>query len=183
METIKTKELPITEPPISKEQIAQRLFEMGMEIRKDYSGRGIVLVPILNGAMMFCADLARQLAQFNQPVLGIEPIKVVSYKGRETTGVLNFELDISPEKTEGKEVLIVEDIADTGLTLNGIFCHFKEYKNPSGLRVACLLSKPSRRRVEVPIDYLGFNIPDVWVEGYGLDTDGQNRHLPYISVR
>lgn len=161
---------------ISKEDIQKRIQELGEQITKEYDGEELVVVGVLNGAFMFVADLIREI---KTPV-HLEFMAVSSYEGTKSTGEIKVNLDLK-ESISGKNVLIVEDIVDTGLTvktLRGIL----QQKGPKSLRLASLLYKPSRNVHKVAIDYLAFEIEDKFVIGYGLDFDGKFRELPYIGV-
>ncbi|EQC46748.1 hypoxanthine phosphoribosyltransferase [Bacteriovorax sp. BSW11_IV] len=161
---------------ISEEEISKRISELGAKITNDYAGEELVVVGVLNGAFMFVADLIRKI---NVPVR-LEFMAVASYSGTESTGEIKVNLDLK-ESIRGKNVLVVEDIVDTGLTiktLRGIL----QQKGPKSLRLASLLYKPARNIHKVEIDYLAFEIEDRFVIGYGLDFDGKYRELPYIGV-
>ena len=160
---------------INETRIEKRLDEMAKEINKDYEGKEIVLVGILKGSVVFMVELAKRL----KPKVQFEFMEVSSYEGIESTGKVKIVKDIK-DSIEGKDVLIVEDIIDTGITLTFL----KEYlqlKNPKSLKIATLLSKPSRRIKELAVDYIGFRIEDKFVEGYGLDYNQNYRNLPYIG--
>ena len=162
---------------ISEEKIAERVKELAKQISRDYQGKTVHLVCVLKGAYTFLADLARAM---EIPVT-LDFLAVSSYgKGTSTTGQVQVTKDLDTS-LEGMDVLIVEDIADTGLTLRYLYNMLKA-RNPSSLKVVALLSKPSRRTVEVPVDYVGFEIPDRFVVGYGLDVDQRYRNLPYIAA-
>ena len=162
---------------ISEEKIAERVKELAKQISRDYQGKTVHLVCVLKGAYTFLADLARAM---EIPVT-LDFLAVSSYgKGTSTTGQVQVTKDLDTS-LEGMDVLIVEDIADTGLTLRYLYNMLKA-RNPSSLKVVALLSKPSRRTVEVPVDYVGFEIPDRFVVGYGLDVDQKYRNLPYIAA-
>ncbi|MCR4397939.1 MAG: hypoxanthine phosphoribosyltransferase [Firmicutes bacterium] len=162
---------------VDAESIGRRVRELGARISKDYEGKEIVAVGILKGAVIFLSDLARSLdCRVKFDFMGVS-----SYgTSTRTSGVVRITKDLD-ESVEGRHVLIVEDIVDTGLTLN----YLKEVlkaRNPASLRVCSLLDKPSRRKVPVTIDYVGFEIPDAFVVGYGLDFNGLYRHFPFICV-
>jgi len=171
----------VREVLITEEQIKNRVRELAGEIHKRYSGQHLVLVMILKGAFIFGADLARELGRLNQD-LSVEFVQVSSYgAATESSRDPLLLLDVSDEKIKDQNVLIVEDIVDSGYTLNFLLRHFGEKADSIG--IAALLSKPSRREVDVPIDFLGFEIGNVWVEGYGIDTADEFRQLPYIAAR
>lgn len=161
---------------ISEEQIAARVKELAQMINRDYAGKEVILVCVLNGSFIFCADLIRQI---KVPVQ-VEMVSLSSYEGMESSGQVSFRLDVK-QSLVGKNVIIVEDIVDTGLTISFLLKHMK-LKNLASLKLCSLLLKRARLKIEVPIDYLGFDIEDKFVIGYGLDYDGRYRELPYIGV-
>jgi hypoxanthine phosphoribosyltransferase len=162
---------------LSAEQIGVRVRELGAQITKDYADRRLVLVSVLKGSFLFTADLARCI---DLP-LRVEFLGVRSYgEGTSTTGVVQITHDLS-RPIEGDDILVVEDIVDTGLTISHLLQLFGT-RMPSSVKVCALLHKPARSRVEVPIDYLGFTIEDKFVVGYGLDWAERYRNLPYIGV-
>lgn len=160
---------------INEARIAKRLDEMAKKIDEDYKGKEIVLIGILKGSVVFMVELAKRLKSKVQ----FEFMEVSSYSGIETTGKVKISKDIK-ESIEGKDVLIVEDIIDTGITLTFLVDYLK-LKNPNSLKIATLLSKPSRRIKELEVEYLGFQIEDKFVVGYGLDYNQNYRNLPYIG--
>jgi hypoxanthine phosphoribosyltransferase len=168
----------VAEVLIGEEQIRQKVIELGARLSADYLGRELTLVSVLKGSLPFMADLMRAISI---PVT-IDLMEVSSYGGAatETSGLVRILKDLSAS-IEGRDVLIVEDIIDTGLTLNYLVRYLKG-KNPRSLRICTLLDKPARRLVEIPIDYRGFEIPDQFVVGYGLDYGERYRNLPYIGV-
>jgi hypoxanthine phosphoribosyltransferase len=172
--------MPLTQVStlLSAEQIAVRVRELGAQIAEDYADRRLVLVSVLNGSFVFTADLARAISLTN---LRIEFLGVRSYgEGTSSSGVVQITHDLA-RPIEGEDVLIVEDIVDTGLTI----AHLIELlgtRHPASLKVCSLLHKPARTKVEVPIHYLGFTIEDRFVVGYGLDWAERYRNLPYIGV-
>ncbi len=168
----------VAEVLIGEEQIRQKVIELGARLSADYLGRELTLVSVLKGSLPFMADLMRAISI---PVT-IDLMEVSSYGGTvtETSGLVRILKDLSAS-IEGRDVLIVEDIIDTGLTLNYLVRYLKG-KNPRSLRICTLLDKPARRLVEIPIDYRGFEIPDQFVVGYGLDFGERYRNLPYIGV-
>jgi hypoxanthine phosphoribosyltransferase len=161
---------------ISEEEIRARVAEMGRQITADYQGREIVLVGVLKGAFVFLSDLARAI---DLPMV-IDFLGVSSYgSSTTTTGVVRITRDLSWPITD-RDVLVVEDIIDTGLTMAYLLETFKT-RNPRSVKVATLLHKPARARKVVPIDYTGFQIEDKFVIGCGLDYDGRYRNLPYVA--
>jgi hypoxanthine phosphoribosyltransferase len=161
----------------SEDQIQQRIKELGAKINIDYENQELVVICVLKGAFVFCADLVRQI----QLPVSMEFVQVSSY-GDETTssGQCQLLLDLSGS-IEGKNVLIVEDIIDTGLTMKYLK-NLLQARNPKSIKVASLLYKPSNTVHETTIDYLAFEIEDKFVIGYGLDYAGLYRELPYIGV-
>jgi hypoxanthine phosphoribosyltransferase len=162
---------------INREEIDEAVTRLAREIRRDYQGKQPLLVGILKGSFMFMADLIRRL---DLP-LEIDFIKLSSYgAGKETSGKVRV---IQGLKTpvKGKDVLIIEDIVDTGITISFLFDYLRK-KKPASLRLCALTEKPSRRRVSLHIDYLGFTVPDKFLVGYGLDFDERFRNLPDIYV-
>ena len=172
---MRTPEVPVL---IDQHAIAARVAELAAEISRDYAGRGeLVLVGILKGAFIFLADLSRCLSVPRS----IEFIAVSSYeKGSVSSGAVRLVMDLR-EGIEGKHVLVVEDIVDTGRTLRYLLDLLRA-RRPASLRTCALVRKPERLELEVPIDYLGFDIPDAWVVGYGLDYAEQYRALPFIGT-
>lgn len=163
---------------LSAEQIAVRVQELGAQIIKDYADRRLVLVSVLKGSFVFTADLARAI---DIPHLRIEFLGVRSYgEGTSTSGVVQITQDLL-KPIEGEDVLIVEDIVDTGLTIAHLLELFKT-RHPASLKVCALLHKPARTKIQVPVDYLGFTIEDRFVVGYGLDWAERYRNLPFIGV-
>ena len=163
---------------ITEDQIRTRVAELGSQISADNAGRSLTLVSVLKGSLPFMADLMRAITI---PVR-IDLMEVSSYGGTatESSGLVRILKDLSSPIDE-RDVLIVEDIIDTGLTLNYLIRYLRG-KNPSSLRICTLLDKPARRLVEIPIDYRGFTIPDQFVVGYGLDYGEHYRNLPFIGV-
>src|ERR687896_442180 len=163
---------------ITEEQIRDKVRELGAQITTDYAATSVTLVSVLKGSLPFMADLMRAI---RVPVQ-IDLMEVSSYGGSatETSGLVRILKDLS-SSISGRDVLIVEDIIDTGLTLNYLLRYLRG-KNPRSLRICALLDKPARRLVEIPIDYLGFTIPDEFVIGYGLDFGEYYRNLPFIGV-
>ncbi|MGH2408027.1 MAG: hypoxanthine phosphoribosyltransferase [Candidatus Limnocylindrales bacterium] len=168
----------VAEVLITEDQIRIKVAELGARLNADYADRELTLVSVLKGSLPFMADLMRALTI---PVT-IDLMEVSSYGGMatETSGLVRILKDLS-SSIEGRDVLIVEDIIDTGLTLNYLVRYLRG-KGPRTLRICTLLDKPARRLVEIPIDYRGFEIPDRFVVGYGLDYGEHYRNLPYIGV-
>jgi hypoxanthine phosphoribosyltransferase len=163
-------------PLFTAEQISQRISALGAEIRRDFPTEPLMLIAVLKGAAPFLADLLRAL-----PGEVTYDFLAVSSYGSETktTGIVRILKDIDTQ-IEGKHVIIVEDIVDTGLTL-AYLLETLNVRHPAHLKVCCLLDKPARRQKEVPIDYRGFEIDDRFVVGYGLDWDEKYRNLPFIA--
>ena len=161
---------------ISEEKINKRLEELAKKIEEDYKDE-IVLISVLKGGVYFGIDLSKRITK-NEVILDF--VKASSYgDGEESSGNLDFTLDISTD-IKGKDVLIVEDIIDSGLTLNLLTKYLKQ-KQPRNLKICTLLNKEARRKYEVKVDYNGFDIEDKFVIGYGLDYKGKYRNLPYIG--
>lgn len=163
-------------PLFTVEQIQKRTRELAGQISRDYEGLEILSVGILKGAFMFFADIVR----FIQVPMSIDFLYASSYAKSRSTGEITIHLDLK-EDVHGRHVLLIEDIVDTGLTLNYIRDMMLK-RDPASLKICSLLNKQSRRQVDVPIDYIGYDIPDSYVVGYGLDYDNKFRNLPYISV-
>ena len=170
------KKYSFEEVLISKEQLAAKVAELGAQISKDYEGEELFLIGILKGSVPFMADLMRAIT------LDVEMdfMSVSSYgSGTTTSGVVRILKDLDSD-IAGKNVLIVEDIIDSGLTL----AYLKEYlakRNPKSIKIVTMLSKPARRKADLEADYTGFVIDDMFIVGYGLDIDQKYRNLPYIS--
>lgn len=161
---------------LTREEVEKRIKELAKEIEKDYCGKELLVIGLLKGSIMFMSDLIKEM---DLPVM-IDFMSVSSYSGTTSTGVINVlkDTDIS---VKDKDVLIVEDIIDTGLTLS----HVKkllEDRGAKSLKICTLLDKPSRRTIEMKGDYVGFEIPDEFVVGYGLDYDQHHRNLPYVGI-
>lgn len=163
---------------IHEKELRRRIIELGREISADYKDKDLVLIVILNGAMIFYADLIREIIPFSQSIW-VDSIAVSSYgMGTETSGTVKIKKDINID-INGRNVLLLEDIIDTGLTLKHIIEHLKKRK-PASLRSCVLLNKVERREAEVNLEYIGFDIPDKFVVGYGLDCAEEYRNLPNI---
>jgi hypoxanthine phosphoribosyltransferase len=167
---------PALDVLLTEQQIRDRVRALAREIRRDMPA-DLHLVAVLKGAFMFLADLVRHL----DGDVSLDFMAVSSYaNGTSSSGEVRLLKDLD-SSLEGRHVVVVEDIVDTGLTLNYLLEILKA-RNPRTLRTACLLSKPSRRLVDVAVDYVGFSIEDRFVVGYGLDYGGRYRQLPYIAV-
>ena len=163
---------------LAADKIAARVREMGAEIQRDYKDRRLVIVVVLKGSFVFAADLMRAIDMYN---LRIEFLGVRSYgEGTESTGVVQITSDLS-RPIEDEDVLLVEDIVDTGLTISYLL-DLLQTRKPRTLKVCALLHKPARARISVPIEYLGFTIEDKFVVGYGLDFAEKYRNLPFLGV-
>lgn len=162
---------------INEEKLQARISEVAKEISNDFKGEELVLICILKGAVYFAVDLSKKLT--NNTVM-LDFMKVSSYGNNlETTGKINFKLDTSID-IENKNVIIVEDIIDSGITLNYLYNYLKT-KNPKILKICVLLDKKERRQKEINIDYVGFEIQNKFVVGYGLDYEDKYRNLPYVG--
>jgi hypoxanthine phosphoribosyltransferase len=163
---------------ITEDQLHAKVRELGAQVSADYAGQAVTLVSVLKGSLPFMADLMRAI----EIPVQIDLMEVSSYGGAstESSGLVRILKDLS-SPIAGKDVLIVEDIIDTGLTLNYLLRYLRG-KGPNSLRICALLDKPARRLVEIPIDYTGFTIPDEFVVGYGLDFGEYYRNLPFIGV-
>ena len=162
---------------LSEDEIREKVRELGGKITADYKNSNLMLVTVLKGAVVFLADLMRQI---DVPA-EIDFMVVSSYgSGVKSSGVVKIVKDLDVPLA-GKDILIVEDILDSGLTLSYIK-ELLESRGPRSIRIATLLDKPSRRKVDLQADYIGFSVPDEFVIGYGLDYDEDYRNLPYIGV-
>jgi hypoxanthine phosphoribosyltransferase len=164
---------------LSADTIAARVRELGREISDRHRGEGVVLVAVLKGSFVFAADLARAID--DDVSVEVEFMSVRSYgDATESSGVVQITSDLT-RSIEGKRVIVVEDIVDTGLTMAYLLENLRT-RGPSSLEIASLLHKPARARIPVHVDYLGFTIDDVFVVGYGLDHAQRLRNLPYLGV-
>jgi hypoxanthine phosphoribosyltransferase len=162
---------------VSEEDLERRIGELGAEISRDYQGKDLILLGILKGAVLFLSDLVRRI----EIPAEVDFMAVASYgNATKSSGVVQILKDLE-EPIEGRDVLIVEDIVDTGLTLRYLHDTL-EGRNPRSLEVCALLAKPEALIVEVPVKYLGFEIPNEFVVGYGLDYQQRYRGLPYVGV-
>jgi len=170
-------EAAVTEVLIEPDSLQGRISELGEEISRDYTGRDLLLVGVLKGAVFFMSDLMRRLTIPCE----IDFMAISSYgDATDSSGVVRIlkDLDIN---IEGRDVLVVEDIIDSGLTLSYLMRNL-EAREPASLEVCALLTKPERREIEVPVRYVGFEIPNRFVIGYGLDFAERYRNLPYVGV-
>ena len=164
-------------PLLTEAQIRVRVQELGAQLTQDYAGKDLVVIGLLNGVFPFIADLVRAMDM----ELNVSFMQVASYGGgMEGTGEVHILKDLD-RGIRGRHALIVEDIVDTGLTLFKVGNLLKD-REPASLKVCTLLDKPSRRKVQVPVDYVGFTIEDHFVVGYGLDLDDKLRNLPFVGV-
>jgi hypoxanthine phosphoribosyltransferase len=162
---------------IDKDTLAARVAELGAEVSADYAGRDLLLIGVLKGAVFFMADLMRHLTVPCE----VDFMAISSYgDSTDSSGIVRIlkDLDIN---IEGRDVLVVEDIIDSGLTLSYLMRNL-ESREPASLEVCALLTKPERREIDVPVRYVGFEIPNRFVVGYGLDFAERYRNLPYVAV-
>lgn len=162
---------------LTEEEVNKRIKEIGAQVSRDYAGKTVHLICILKGGSFFMTELAKRITV---PV-SLDFMSVSSYGGEtKSSGIVKIVKDLD-ESIVGKDVLVVEDIVDSGRTLNYLLDLLKDRK-PNSVKLCTLLDKPDRRVVQVPVDYTGFEIPDEFVVGYGLDYDQRYRNLPYIGV-
>ena len=168
---------PIGEILVDEARLAERVRELGAEVSRDYAGRDLLLVGVLKGAVFFLSDLMRSL----EVQCEVDFMAVASYgSSTDSSGVVRILKDLDAS-IEGRDVLIVEDIVDSGLTLSYLLRTLSA-RNPASLEVCALLTKPERREVDLPARYVGFEIPDRFAIGYGLDHAERYRNLPYIAT-
>jgi len=170
-------EAAVVDVLIEEDALQRRIAELGEEISADYAGRDLLLVGVLKGAVFFMADLMRHLSIPCE----IDFMAISSYgEGTDSSGVVRIlkDLDIN---IDGRDVLVVEDIIDSGLTLSYLMRNL-EAREPASLEICALMTKPERREIEVPVRYVGFEIPNRFVIGYGLDFGERYRNLPYVGV-
>lgn len=167
----------IKEILFTEDQLAEKVAELGARITADYAGKNPLVVSVLKGSYVFMADLTRKI----DTACNIDFMVVSSYgQGTKTSGEVQIIKDIG-QKIDGRDLIIVEDILDSGVTLSYLM-RVLEARGARSIRLCTLLSKPERHKVDVPIDYLGFEIPDEFVVGYGLDYAEKYRNLPYIGI-
>ena len=161
---------------ISEEELQKRIEEIAKQMEIEYKGKELILICILKGSIFFTVDLAKRI---NGDVK-LEFIRVSSYNdGTESSGEIKMKLDLK-DSIQGKDVIVIEDIIDTGRTLSYLIEYLK-MKKPNSVKLCALLDKPDRRVIDVKVDYTGFQIPDKFVIGYGLDYDEKYRNLPYVG--
>lgn len=160
---------------ISEEEIQKRLYELAEELDKDYEGKDVTVICVLRGAVFFAVDLTLKM----KTNVKFEFLTIASYEGTESTGEIRLIQDLRGS-IEGKDVLILEDIVDTGRSMSYLLEYLKS-KKPNSLKLCAFTNKPERREVEVPIDYVGFDIPNKYIVGYGFDIDNSYRNIPYIG--
>ena len=167
--------MKITKKIISEEQIQERIIQLSTEINKDYKGKNLIILGVLKGAFIAISDLAKNL---NIDV-SFEFMSISSYEGSESTGQIKIEKDLDVD-IGGRNILIVEDIFDTGLTLSSLI-DILESRNPESIETMCMFVKPVENKIPVEIKYKGFEIGSEFVVGYGLDYMGKYRELPYLA--
>ncbi len=160
---------------ISKEELEARIEELAKQIDEDYKGKELTVICVMRGAVFFTVQLTLRM----KTKLKYEFITISSYSGTDTTGEVMLRTDLR-DSIEGKDVLVVEDIIDTGRSMSYLLEHLKS-KNPRTLKVCTLANKAERREIEVPIDYIGFEVPNKYIVGYGFDIDNNYRNLPYVA--
>jgi hypoxanthine phosphoribosyltransferase len=175
--TVLERSTAIGDIVVSPDELQRRVSELGAEISRDYAGRELFMMGVLKGAIFFVADLMREI----DVPCELDFMAVSSYGSlTNSSGVVRILKDLDAP-IEGKDVLIVEDVVDSGLTL-GYLLRSLRSRNPRSLEVCTLLRKPQRSKVDLPIRYVGFDIPDDFVVGYGLDLDQRHRNLPYVAT-
>ncbi len=167
----------IKEILFDEETLRNKIKEIGKQISEDYAGRDLILIGVLKGSVMFMSDLMKEISIY----CCMDFMAVSSYgDSTQTSGVVRILKDLDYH-IEGKDILIVEDIIDSGITLKYLIEYLKGRK-PNSVEIACLLNKPDRRKVDIDVKYLGFDVPDAFLVGYGLDYAEKYRNLPYIGV-
>ena len=170
-------EAEVGEVLVTSEELQRRVAELGEEISRDYAGRTLLLIGVLKGAVFFVSDLMR----FIEVPVEVDFMAVASYgSATDSSGVVRILKDLDAA-IEGRDVLIVEDIVDSGLTLQYLMRNLGS-RNPRSLEVCALLTKPQRRKVDLPTRYVGFEIPNRFVVGYGLDHEERHRNLPFVAA-
>jgi hypoxanthine phosphoribosyltransferase len=171
-----TTEIELGKVLIPQDRLQERISELGAEISKAYEGKDLAVVAILKGSFIFAADLLRAIT-IN---CTLDFMSISTYAGQPKSGVVRITKDLE-ESITGRNVLLVEDIIDTGLTANYLLRVLRE-RNPASIDICTLLDKSARRIIDLPIAYSGFDIPDVFIVGYGMDYQQLHRNLPYIAV-
>ena len=167
----------IKEVLFSEDELSDRVRQMGAKISNDYSGKELILIGVLKGSVIFMADLLKEITI----PCKMDFMAVSSYgNSTETSGVVRILKDLDFE-IQGKDILIVEDIIDSGVTLKYLMKYLAGRK-PNSLEIACLLNKPDRRKVDIDVKYLGYDVPDHFLVGYGLDYAEKYRNLPYVGI-
>jgi hypoxanthine phosphoribosyltransferase len=167
----------IKEVLYNEDQLRDKIRQMGAKISNDYSGKELVLIGVLKGSVVFMADLIRQITI----PCKMDFMAVSSYgSSTETSGVVKILKDLDYD-IQGKDVLIVEDIIDSGVTLKYLMKYLSARK-PSSIEIICMLNKPDRRKVDIDVKYLGYNVPDYFLVGFGLDFAQKYRNLPYVGI-
>lgn len=167
----------IKEVLFSEESISEKVKEMGKKITKDYEGKNLIVIGILKGSVLFAADLIKNINMYCE----IDFMAVSSYGySTESSGVVRILKDLD-HSIEGKDVLIVEDIVDSGITLDYLLKYLKG-RNVNSIEIAALLNKPQRRKVDIDVKYIGFEAPDEFIVGYGIDYAEKYRNLPFIGT-
>ncbi len=162
---------------ISEEELNAKVTELGKRITDDYSGRSPIFIGVLKGCFVFMADLMRHVDLY----CDVEFMSVSSYGGgTKTTGAVKINKDLGHD-IEGRDVILIEDILDSGVTLSYLRSYLKR-RNPASIKIVTLMDKPARRMADITADYYGFNVPDEFVVGYGLDYAERYRNLPYIGI-
>ena len=161
---------------IDEEKLQSRIKELAKEIKNDYGDEEVVFVSVLKGAIFFTVDLMKD---YDGDAI-IDVVRVSSYVGENSTGIIELKVPLKEENVKGKNIILVEDIVDTGRTFNYLVDYVKQM-NPKSIKTCVMLDKPSRRVVDFKADYVGFSIDDLFVVGYGLDYDENYRNLPYIG--
>ncbi|WP_373899553.1 hypoxanthine phosphoribosyltransferase [Haloimpatiens sp. FM7315] len=161
----------------TEEKLEDKIRELGRQISEDYQGKEIILIGILKGSVIFMSELAKNI----KVPCNLDFMDVSSYgNSSETSGVVKILKDLDFE-IKGKDILIVEDIIDTGVTLKYLTKYLKS-RNPNSLEIVCMLNKPDRRKAEINVKYIGYEVPDFFLVGYGLDYAEKYRNLPYIGI-
>ena len=167
----------ILEVLVTEEQLKEKVAELGAQISRDYAGKDLLLVSILKGAVVIMADIMRAVTI----PCAIDFMQVSSYgSGTTSSGLVKIIKDLDQDLS-GKDLLIVEDVLDTGITLSNLVPMLK-LRNPNSVKICAILDKPSRRKADIKAEYTGFQIPDAFVVGYGLDYDEKYRNLPYVGI-